>query len=276
MPPLSASSHPSSGGPVTPRPSAAIVLARPRAGAATGGIEVLMVRRQVKSDFAPDVYVFPGGSVQPEDRTTETTPGVCDPLSQGADGPTALGSGLRAAALRELFEEAGVLLATRGATPLGAAPEDAEPLARARAELSAGQITLAALAEREGLRLATDALLFWAHWITPELFPKRFDTAFFLAAAPEGQMAAHDNLEVTESAWVAPADALAGYQRGAFPLVFATIHQLRALADLPDLAAARARFAGREPDTIMPLAFPAEDGGFLVKLPNDPGDPVHL
>lgn len=256
--------------PVTPRPSSAVVLARARDG---GGIEVLMVRRQVKSDFAPDVYVFPGGSVQPGDREVELTPGLCGPA---ADGPTALGSGLRVAALRELFEEAGVLLAVRGDAPLTITPGVEALLARERGELAAGRLALADLAAREGLRLATEKLLHWAHWITPELFPKRFDTHFFLAPAPPDQLAAHDNLEVTESVWVVPEDALAGYERRAFPLVFATIHQLRALCGLSDFAAARARFAGHEPETIMPLAFPAEDGGFLVKLPNDPGEPVHL
>lgn len=257
--------------PVTPRPSSAVVLARDRAG---GGIEVLMVRRQVKSDFAPDVYVFPGGSVQSGDREAELTPGLCG--AGAADGPTALGNGLRVAALRELFEEAGVLLAERGGAPLVAGPDAAATLASWRDELAAGRLSLAELAAREGISLATDALLYWAHWITPELFPKRFDTHFFLAAAPPDQLAAHDNQEVTESAWAVPETALAGYERGEFPLVFATIHQLRALSGLADFAAARARFAGRTPETIMPLAFPAEDGGFLVKLPNDPGEPIHL
>jgi 8-oxo-dGTP pyrophosphatase MutT (NUDIX family) len=255
-----------------------VVLARDRAGA--GGIEVLMVRRQVKSDFAPDVYVFPGGSVQPGDRAAELAPGLCGAGAGATDGPTALGSGLRVAALRELFEEAGVLLAARADgpadAPLAMEPDGVARLASLRDELIAARMTFAALAAAEGLRLATDTLLHWAHWITPERFPKRFDTHFFLAAAPPGQVAAHDNLEVTESVWVEPEDALARYERGAFPLVFATVHQLRDLRGLAGVAAARARFAGREPETIMPLAFPAEDGGFLVKLPNDPGPPVHL
>ena len=232
-----------------------------------------MVRRQVKSDFAPDVYVFPGGSVQPGDREAETTPGLCGPVGEET---AALGSGLRVAALRELFEEAGVLLAVREGAPLAVGPDATDRLTCAREELIGGSLALVALAAREGLCLATDALVPWAHWITPEIFPKRFDTHFFLASAPSDQVAAHDNREVTESVWIAPEDALDRYGRGVFPLVFATIHQLRALAGLADFAAARARFAGREPEVIMPLAFPAEDGGFLVKLPNDPGEPVHL
>ncbi|HEY7850530.1 MAG TPA: hypothetical protein VIC27_10730, partial [Ktedonobacterales bacterium] len=98
--------------PVTPRPASATVMARERL---TGGVEVFMVRRHVQSEFVPDVYVFPGGSVSEADRETERTPGLC--AAAGA-GPTALGSGFRTAAIRELFEEAGALVARRDGEPL--------------------------------------------------------------------------------------------------------------------------------------------------------------
>lgn len=256
--------------PTTPRLAAAVVLARSRPG---GGIEVFMVRRHVRSEFVPDVYVFPGGSVKPADREAEATPGLCVPAGEGV---TALRSGLRVAALRELFEEAGVLLAYRRDAPLLIEVEARGRFATYRAELSAGRTTLGTVAAREGLRLATDALAHWAHWITPEVLPKRFDTHFFLAAAPEAQVAIHDDLEVTASAWLSPEEALTRHAQGEFPMVFATRHQLSALTGLPDVAAAIARFAGRAPETIMPEARPTGDGGFLVKLPGDPGDPVRL
>jgi 8-oxo-dGTP pyrophosphatase MutT (NUDIX family) len=192
------------------------------------------------------------------------------------EGATALGSGLRVAALRELFEEAGVLLAYRRDAALLFDAEAHERFASYRAELSAGRHTLGGIAAREGLRLGTDALLHWAHWITPEALPKRFDTHFFLAAAPAGQIAAHDALEVTDGAWMAPEEALARHRRGEFPLVFATVHQLRELLGLAGSAAAQARFAGSVPRTIMPEATRTADGGFLVKLPGDPGDPVRF
>jgi 8-oxo-dGTP pyrophosphatase MutT (NUDIX family) len=246
------------------------VVARERAGTS---IEVLMVRRQVKSEFAPDVFVFPGGSVQPGDREAEMTPGLC---VVAGGGITALGSGFRVAALRELFEEAGVLLAHRRDVPLAIERDAVGRFARYRQELCAGRATLGSIAAREGLRLATDALLHWAHWITPEMLPKRFDTHFFLAASPEDQSPTHDDLEVTASEWITPEEALARHARAEFPLVFATVHQLRALSGLPDLAAARARFMGREPRAIMPLATRTADGGMMVKLPDDPGDPVRL
>lgn len=256
--------------PVPARLAAAVVLARDRAD---GGVEVFMVRRHVHSEFAPDVYVFPGGSVQAGDREAEATSGLCVPAGEGM---TALGSGLRVAALRELFEEAGVLLAHRRDAPLLIEVAAQGRFAGYRAELSAGRATLGSIAAREGLRLATDALLYWAHWITPEALPKRFDTHFFLAEAPSEQVAVHDALEVTDSAWVTPEEALARHARGEFPLVFATIHQLRDLVDLAGIAAAHARFAGRVPRPIMPEATRMADGGFLVKLPGDPSDPVRL
>jgi 8-oxo-dGTP pyrophosphatase MutT (NUDIX family) len=256
--------------PTPPRLAAAVVLGRDRP---VGGLEVFMVRRHVQSEFAPDVYVFPGGSVKAADREAEAIPGLCVPAGEGV---TALGSGLRVAALRELFEEAGVLLAYRDEAPLPLEVEAPSRLLDDRAALCAGTATLASIATQEGLRLATDALLYWAHWITPPALPRRFDTHFFLATAPVEQVAIHDAMEVTDSAWVTPEAALAGHARGEFPLVFATIHQLRALVGLPGVAAAHEHFAGKIPETIMPEASPTADGGYLVKLPDDPNDPVRL
>lgn len=263
-------------GPATPRPSSAVVLARPAGGNANGGageMDVFMVRRHVRSEFAPDVYVFPGGSITPADRDAETTPGLCAPAGEG---PTALGTGLRVGALRELFEEAGVLLAYRRDVPLAIEPEARERFAAYRAELQGGTAALADVAAREGLRLATDALVYWAHWITPGALPRRFDTRFFLAEAPADQRPVHDDQEVTDGVWITPAAALARQAAGTFPMVFATIHQLRELAARGTLDAVRAHYAATEPATIQPLAMPAPGGGFLVKLPGDPGDPVRL
>src|SRR5690348_11925547 len=182
--------------PATPRPAAAIVLLRDRTG---GGVEVFMVRRHIQSDFAPDVFVFPGGTVKPDDQSLESS---MDPATPQA-GLTALGTGFRAAAIRECFEEAGVLLASRNGQPLDFTGAEAEPFASYRAQLQRKEISLNEIVAREGLTLATDALLHWAHWITPEAWPKRFDTHFFLAEAPQGQLAAHDDLETTESVWIA-------------------------------------------------------------------------
>jgi 8-oxo-dGTP pyrophosphatase MutT (NUDIX family) len=253
--------------PVTPRPASAVVLARELAG---GGIEVFMVRRHVRSEFVPDAFVFPGGSVNQGDMDAERAPGLCSPVPEG---PTALGSGFRVAALRECFEEAGVLLARRGETTLTIPPEDVARFAGYRDGLYGqnGQTeTMASIAQREGLTLATGELLHWAHWITPEALPKRFDTHFFLAPMPSGQEAAHDRLETTAGVWTTPENALARSSAGDFPLVFATIHQLQALTGLASVTAARARFTAASVRTIQPHVV-QRDGQPVIMLPDDVG-----
>ncbi|HEY8325675.1 MAG: NUDIX hydrolase [Ktedonobacterales bacterium] len=259
--PSDANTHPPTP-PVTPRPASATVMARNRLA---GGVEVFMVRRHVQSEFVPDVYVFPGGSVSDADRAVEREPGVCAaPATSG--GPTALGSGFRAAATRELFEEAGALVARRDGEPWRVTEVALPRLAAYRDGLNARSLTLLEIVQREQITLATDTLLHWAHWITPEAWPKRFDTHFFLVEAPEGQQPAHDNLETTHSVWITPEEALASFERGEFPLVFATIHQLQELTELATMDEARARFTGKTPITIMPR-IEKRDGKDVILLP---------
>lgn len=247
---------------VVPRPAAAIAIAREGPAA----LEIYMVRRHARSGFAPDVFVFPGGSVSADDRRAESTPGLCAAVPEGSIG---LGAGFRVAALRECFEEAGVLLGRRdGAMVHPRSAAETARLAGMRAALNRREDDLIALASRERLVLATDLLLHWSHWITPETWPRRFDTHFFLAAMPEGQQATHDPGETSDGVWVAPEDALARHEAGAFPLVFATLHQLRDLVGLPDMAAAAARFAGMVVRTMRPYVV-ARDGRDLILLPDD-------
>jgi 8-oxo-dGTP pyrophosphatase MutT (NUDIX family) len=259
----------SAGAAVPARPAAAVVLLRAVMGKRDAGIEVFMVRRHVRSEFVPDAYVFPGGTVKPDDAEVERRPGLCAPLPSAAEeGPTAQGSGFRAAALRECFEEAGVLLARRGEQPLAVPPAEVARFAAYRQGLYDRTLTLDEIAAREGLTLATDALLHWAHWITPESFPRRFDTHFFLAEMPAGQEAAHDRLETTEGVWVRPEEALTRFERGEFTLVFATIHQLRDLTGLASVAVAWARFAGRPVRAIQPRVE-RHDGVDTIVMPED-------
>ena len=154
----------STSAPVTPRPASAVVLARPAGRTpnaptppdGVAGIEVFMVRRHVRSEFVPDAFVFPGGSVGPDDAAAETAPGLCD----GApDGPTTLGTGFRVAAIRECFEEAGVLLAMRQGEAAGFTPDDLPRLAALRAALNRHETTTGAIAQALGVTLATAELL---------------------------------------------------------------------------------------------------------------------
>ncbi len=251
--------------PVIPRAAAAVVLLRDGAH----GAEVFMVRRHVRSEFVPDVYVFPGGTVKSDDAATELNPNWCVAATLPAGDATAQGAGFRVAALRECFEEAGILLAHRRGAPFVPTPEEITRIATYRHALNKRTMTLSAIVEREGLRLATDALLHWAHWITPEAYPLRFDTQFFLAAAPSEQQAEHDNLETTASGWITPEAALDRYEHGDFPLVFATLHQLRALSGFATVGDAWARFANAHVRTIQPRIV-VRDGVETIIVPDDP------
>jgi 8-oxo-dGTP pyrophosphatase MutT (NUDIX family) len=258
---------------VQPRLASTILLLRDRQSddGTEAGIEVFMVRRVIQSDFMPDVYVFPGGSVSAGDRDAEQVSGVCAsvaPSQADPEGRTVLGSGIRAAAIREVFEEAGVLLAYRDGQMLAIDADISPRFASYRQAFQQRQGSLVEMAQAEQLTLATDQLRYYAHWITPEGLPKRFDTHFFITAAPQQQEAAYDRLETSEGVWINPAQALAGYERGEFPLVFATIHQLRGLAVFSSVDEALAYTATHYVPTRMPILV-QENGGARVYLPDD-------
>ena len=266
---------------IQPRMSSAIMLLRPaplahRQDLPSGqGIEVFMVRRVIQSDFMPDVYVFPGGSVSADDKAAELAEDVCTPVAPAAadpEGRTVLGTGVRAAAIRELFEEAGVLLAYRTGEMLAINEEDVPRFAAYRQAFHQRRGSLVELAQAEKLRLATDHLGYFAHWITPEGMPKRFDTHFFITTAPAEQEAAHDRLETSEGVWITPAGALERSEQGTFPLVFATIRQLRDLATFGSVKEALESTTTRHVVTHMPLLV-RENGVTRVYLPEDAGNP---
>ncbi len=254
---------------VKPRLASAVMLLRE--GDPGQGIEVFMVRRVIQSDFMPDVYVFPGGSVSSDDRAAESAEHVSTPITRhiaDPEGRTRLGSGVRAAAIRELFEEAGVLLAYRSGTILAINPQDVARFDNYRQAFNQRKGSLIEIAQAENLRLATDYLGYFAHWITPAGMPRRFDTHFFITTAPAEQQAAHDRLETSEGVWIAPAEALARSERGEFPLVFATIHQLHELAAFGSVKEACESSASRHVETCIPVLVQGK-GGVHVHLPGD-------
>ena len=255
--------------PVQPRLASAVLLLRDMTPGQ--GIEVFMVRRVIQSDFAPDVFVFPGGSVSAGDRTAEQAKQVFTPVAPSKadpEGRTILGSGTRAAAIRELFEEAGVLLAYRREQVLAIGEEDIARFDNYRQAFNQRNGSLIEMARAENLRLATDRLGYFAHWITPEGMPKRFDTHFFITTAPAEQQAAHDRLETSEGIWISPAEALAQSERGEFPLVFATIHQLRELAAFHSVQEALESTTMQHVATHVPI-LEQRAGGARVYLPGD-------
>jgi 8-oxo-dGTP pyrophosphatase MutT (NUDIX family) len=193
---------------VKPLPAATVTLVRD----APRGLEVLMLQRSQSLAFMPGVYVFPGGALDRGDDAPELhalCAGQDDSAASRALGVARGGLAYWIAAIREAFEEAGILLAYDASgryVSLGGAA--AERFRAHRQALERNHGAFAALARSEGLRLATDRLLYFGHWITPVGVPRRFDTRFFLAVAPEGQEAQHDNHETIAHAWVQPREAL--------------------------------------------------------------------
>ena len=257
-----------------PRDSATVVLLRDRPG---GPYEVFLMRRHGKQAFMGGAHVFPGGSLDDDDRDPGLAPCI-DGLSgtdargllQEPDLPESTAFGLFLAAIRETFEEAGVLLArdTTGRIVDLTDPATAARFAAYRLELHEGRLTLAKLAERERIRYAPDLLVPYSHWITPTIEPRRFDTRFFLARLPEGQAAVHDRMELTDSRWMTPVLALTEHKAGRIvlmPPTLKTVEELQAFSlTEPLFAAARSRRIG----TTLPEAFRTGDS-FGVRLPND-------
>jgi 8-oxo-dGTP pyrophosphatase MutT (NUDIX family) len=254
---------------VTPRAAATTLIVRD----ADAGLEVLMVRRSLQASFMPGAYVFPGGAVDAADGSPDHQ-AVCDEpaeqLHRRIGAVTQVGEQALAyavAALRECFEECGLWLGA----PDHHAPGDGgwAPL---RARLHAGE-TLAALAGAAGGPLATSTLQPWSHWVTPVGLPKRFDTLFFVARAPAGQVPEVDAGETTTLAWVNPDAALAEHGRGAFPMEFATVSTVRSLQPFDTVATLLAHAAAlRSLPPLHPRLRLGADGRIAgVLLPGQPG-----
>lgn len=207
------------------------------------GLEVLMITRHAETVFAGGAAVFPGGRLDRED----SAPAVLARCAAVADIEPAQ-MALRVCAIRETFEEAGLLLARRGGT--GALLTGGE-VTTLQAELL-GRLGHPAdfteLVVEGGLELATDLLVPFAHWITPVIRPRRYDTYFFLAPAPTEQEALHDGHEAVASIWVAPAQAAADGAAGRVKMIFATRFNLQKLARS---ATSEAAFAAARTDTIV-------------------------
>jgi 8-oxo-dGTP pyrophosphatase MutT (NUDIX family) len=218
-------------GPVPTRDGATVMLVRD-GDHPTTPLEVFMLRRHPSTAFG-SVHVFPGGVVDPDDHDP-TLDARCPGLDDvDASAQLGLASGGRAywvAAVREAFEEAGVLLAR---TSAGSSLRfDHHPDVEARFDdhrraLNAGERRFVDLLEAEDLTLALDDVHYFAHWITPESEPKRYDTRFFLARAPEGQAYAHDDGEIIGSEWVRPGEALRRHRAGDFDMIGPTIVSLQ-------------------------------------------------
>jgi 8-oxo-dGTP pyrophosphatase MutT (NUDIX family) len=224
-----------------------------------------MLCRHGRSAFMGGVHVFPGGKVDREDRDSAWRERFDLPTNEMAE---LLGEeesdillGLWVAAIRETFEEAGVLLA-RSAGGIDLAAE--------RRRMEEG-ISFSRVAIDVDLEIATTALTPYARWVTPEIESRRFDTRFFIAVLPEGQRASHDGTETTSAAWLSPSAALDRMRAGEIKLAPPTVRTLAWLADFDTVSAAIADAASRKPPLVRPEVVSGKEGWFLAL----PGDAAH-
>jgi 8-oxo-dGTP pyrophosphatase MutT (NUDIX family) len=257
---------------LVPRDAATVMLVRD----GDGGMEVFMLRRNLNSDFVGGAYVFPGGAVDEADRHADleaVTQGRSDDQASNMLGVDSGGLAYWVAAIRECFEEAGVLLAVDGDGKVVsfADAEVAERFNLHRQEVNDGRRRLVEVCDLEGLTLAVDQIHYFSHWITPIGPPRRYDTRFFVAAAPPEQVPLHDDRETIANLWVGPNEALAMHKRGELDLILPTIKNLEAIGRFErsaDLLAAAAAIG--EVPTILPRI--TNDGdGVRILLPGDPG-----
>lgn len=249
--------------PAAAAPAATVLLLRDGAP----GLEVLMVLRHHEIDFARGAAVFPGGKVCAADGD-----GRWLARCGGAASLDDVQRTLRIAAVRETFEECGLLLARRGGR-LVDGDERHAIRERWHARVVADATAFVDLAVEEALEPALDLLLPFAHWVTPAVSPKRFDTHFFVALAPPGQVAVHDGSEAVDSFWTQPSAALRQCERRERVIIYPTLCNLALLARSANvgdaLAAARARPVAR----LQPTLARRADGKTIPVLPDDSGYP---
>lgn len=250
--------------PSTPRSSATVLLLRDGAV----GVEVFMVVRHHQIDFASGALVFPGGKTDASDTDAR--------LRDLCDGGEAVDDAMHAvmvAAAREAFEECGVLLArpaADGSGSLVSGDQAARLGERYRRRLESDEIGMADIAIAEGLRLALDRLVHFAHWITPTYMPKRFDTHFFIAAAPSDHILAHDGRESVDSVWITPATALADAEHGRRTVIFPTRLNLQKVGRSGTVAEALEAAGASQVVTVQPTREET-DRGRVMRIPPEAG-----
>ncbi len=252
-----------------PLPSATIALLRDTGA----GPELLLVLRHAKTAFGA-TYVFPGGVLGPEDAiVADRCAGLSEANANATLGLESGGLAYYSAAIRESFEEAGVLLARTSAGEWA----DARSLAHYRVPLNDGRESWLGFLQRYDLLLACDALHYFSFWITPRELAKRFSTRFFAAALPDGQVATHCGTELTDSRWLPARVALADYEKGRFELPHPTVVTLRDLSRFDDVSTllewADERSRGGV-ECLLPAAV-VINGERRVLMPGDAGYPDH-
>jgi len=246
------------------RPAATIVLMRD----SPNGLEVFMVVRHHAIDFASGALVFPGGRVDENDFALAGNAALCP----NPEGLATEDLAFRLAAIRETFEECGVLFARPGHTIALIDGETLRSVERThRAPLAEGRIGFDSVLTAHDLLPATDLLTYFAHWITPRHQPKRYDTHFFLAEAPPEHLAVHDGSESVDSVWITPRQALADTVAGRFKLVFATQMNLMKLAGYSTVVEAIAAARAATVVTVLPEVSQIDGTRRVLRVPLEAG-----
>ncbi|MFH8748396.1 NUDIX hydrolase [Streptomyces rimosus] len=271
--------------PAAPRRAATVLLLR---DTGTGGPAVHMLRRRASMAFAGGAYAYPGGSVDARDERPVAWAGPSRAewaarLGFGA-GEEAAAQAVVCAAVRETFEEAGVLLAGASVDTV-VADTTGDDWEADRAALVARELSFADFLDRRGLVLRSDLLGAWARWITPEFEPRRYDTWFFVAALPAGQRCRNASTEADRTVWIRPAEAAAGYDRGELLMMPPTISTLRSLEPYGSAAEALAAAGGRDLAPVLAraevrggeivLSWPGHDE-FTKHIASGHADPEHI
>ena len=254
------------------RPASTVVLLRP----SRSRFDVFLVRRHENIAFMGGAHVFPGGRVDAADRfgpPDEAGDGASEAAARVRDVPPSDAVAYHVAAIRELFEEAGVLLARRGNGRMidFADAAEAARFVEHRRALAAGTLSIRDLVARERLRLSLEAIVLFAHWVTPEVETKRFDTRFFVAAVPEAQEPVHDEGETTHSEWMDPVEAVERCRRDEIMLPPPTWTTLRELAQFASVDEVMRWARRREIVRVQPGFIQNADVTMLTL----PGDPLH-
>jgi 8-oxo-dGTP pyrophosphatase MutT (NUDIX family) len=254
--------------PLVPRPAATVTLVRD----APGGFEVLMMQRNFQSVFVPGAYVFPGGALDEQDGSDDIAAlctGLTDEVASRKLGVQRGGLAYWVAAIRESFEEAGILLACDAHGEMVTLDDvvRAERFHAYRQRVEQGDHRLSEMLRHEGLTLPLQQMTYFSHWITPVGAPRRYDTRFFVAAAPAAQKPLHDNGETIDHVWIRPGEALSLYKQKKFDLRTPTLFTLRLFAEHDHVASL---LAGLSALGDIPVIEPRIAKSGRRVLPGDP------
>ena len=232
------------------------------------GLEVFMVVRHHQIDFASGALVFPGGKADPQDFDAE----LRELADNGHDDDKLFAA--QVSALRETFEECGILLARDLDTDKTIDGVKLASLQQYRQPIVDHEMTFAELLRSQGLRLQCGELGHFAHWITPDMMPKRFDTHFYATAAPEDHLALHDGHESVDSVWIKPSTALAEAEAGTRTIIFPTLRNIEKLAKFDSVSAALNACRAETPVPVTPWVEKRGDERYLC-IPPDAGYDVN-